>query len=177
MQQLIPEGAERIATVEEVREAYARMAEAVNDRYGNQEIVLVVVMNGGLICAAHLAERLGMPVLFDYLHVSRYRGETRGDALHWIARPQQDLRDRHVLIVDDILDEGPTLGAILQYCQDAGAATVAAAVLVEKSHGRRVPGVNADFVGLQVPDRYVFGCGMDLREGLRHLPDIWALSE
>jgi len=80
-----------------------------------------------------------------------------------------------VLIVDDILDEGVTLRAVADYCRDAGAREVRVAVLVQKLHDRNQVGVRPDFKGLDVPDRYVFGCGMDYREYFRNLTAIYAL--
>ena len=112
----------------------------------------------------------------DYLHATRYRGEAGGDKLTWHARPRAPMTARHVLVVDDIHDEGPTLQAIVEYCREQGAASVVSAVLVEKRHDRRVAGAHADIIGLEVEDRYIFGFGMDYRGGLRHLPEIYALT-
>ncbi|MDX1568853.1 MAG: hypoxanthine-guanine phosphoribosyltransferase [Xanthomonadales bacterium] len=173
----LPDSAELVVSAAEVEAAYDRMAAEINGQYGEEPLLLLTVMNGGMIAAAHLAVRLNMPVQLDYLHVSRYRGATRGgDELHWIHRPQHELADRNLLIVDDILDEGPTLGAIIRYCEEHGAASVRSAVLVAKRHDRRVPGIHADFVGLEVEDRYLFGCGMDYKDDFRHLPAIYAID-
>ena len=173
----LPRGAFRLVEEAAVRAAYDQMAQAINDDYGDQPIVMLIVMNGGLVAATHVAERLQLPVVFDYVHVSRYRGETRGGTLHWIARPRRELAGEHVLVVDDILDEGNTLAAIVQHCVDAGAASVRTAVLVHKLHDRRIEGVVADYIGLDVQDHYVFGCGMDVDENYRHLPEIWAVDD
>jgi len=175
MSSRVPDGAEIVMPAADIHRALDRMADAIAARYGERELVMLTVLNGGMIPASHLVLRLDLPINMDYLHATRYRGETGGDALTWHARPGTDLAGRQVLIVDDILDEGPTLKAIMAYCREQGAASVASAVLVEKRHDRRVPGLEADFVGAEVDDRYVFGFGMDYRGGLRHLPDIWAL--
>jgi len=156
--------------------AIARMADAIARDYANGEPPLfVTLMHGGMIFAAHLAVALPIDVEFDYLHATRYRGAQAGGALSWIKRPQAALRARRVLLVDDILDEGGTLLAVRQYCEAAQASDVRVAVLCEKIHDRRVAGVAADYVGLTVPDRYVFGFGMDLHEQGRNLPAIYAL--
>ena len=81
-----------------------------------------------------------------------------------------------VLIVDDILDEGLTLDAIVGYCRQQGAKEVHSAVLVEKNHARRANHISATFTGLQVDDRYVFGCGMDYKGYMRNLPEIYAIT-
>ena len=114
----------------------------------------------------------------DYLHATRYRGETSGEELQWRAEPCLSLQDRNVLIVDDILDGGITLTEVLKYCRDKQAANVYSAVLLDKQDAR-LPGCvqEADFTGLKVENRYVFGYGMDYHEGLRNLPGIYALKK
>jgi len=116
-------------------------------------------------------------VEFDTLHATRYRGGTIGGArLAWLHLPSASLRGRRVLLVDDILDEGHTLKAIQYWCEDEGAADIRIAVLAHKQHARRVDGVAADYIGVEVPDRYVFGYGMDFRGQGRNLPEIYALK-
>lgn len=156
--------------------AIARMAAAISRDYAEGDRPLfLTLMHGGMIFAAHLAVALSIDVEFDYLHATRYRGETSGGALRWIKPPQVTLKDRRVLLVDDILDEGKTLLAVRDYCQAAHASEVRVAVLCEKIHARRVPGIVSDYVGVTVPDRYVFGFGMDYHEQGRNLPAIYAL--
>ena len=159
-----------------VAAAYDRMAAAVTERLADREPVVLGMMLGGLIATAELAQRLAFPLRLDYLHATRYRGGTHGAELHWVARPAQALAGRSVLLVDDILDEGVTLAAVIEACQRQGAREVLSAVLVQKRHDRRLAGVSADFVGLEVPDRYVFGCGMDWHERFRNLPELRALA-
>ncbi len=156
--------------------AIARMAASISRDYaiGDRPLYLTL-MHGGMIFAAHLSVALSIDVEFDYLHATRYRGETTGGALRWIKPPQVPLKGRRVLLVDDILDEGKTLLAVRDYCQAAGASEVRVAVLCEKVHARRVPGIAGDYVGVTVPDRYVFGFGMDYHEQGRNLPAIYAL--
>lgn len=169
--------AELIHTPEAVQAALDAMAAEVEARMAGHDPVLLAVMTGGLYPAVWLSSRFGFPHQVDYVHVTRYEGETRGGQIRWRARPRLNLRGRAVLIVDDILDEGLTLAAIEEYCRAEGAADVRTAVLVEKIHDRNRSGVVPDFRGLQVPDRYVFGCGMDYREYFRNLPAIYALPE
>lgn len=160
-----------------VSRALDAMAAAIDERYQGGSLLYLPVLQGGLIPAGMLATRLATPLELDYIHATRYRGETRGRDLVWRARPLTALKGRDVLVVDDILDEGHTLAAILDWCRGQGANRVASAVLVEKRHDRRVPGLEVDFIGLEVPDRYVFGCGMDYRERFRNLPGIYAVAE
>lgn len=138
--------------------------------------VFLTVMNGGLFFAGELALNTHTDFEFDYVHASRYHG-TAGAALNWVKKPEVDLNGRHVLLVDDILDEGPTLLAIRDYCREQGAASVRIAVLADKQHDRRAPGITADYVCLTLPDRYVFGFGMDWNGHGRNLPAIYALGD
>ena len=161
--------------------AITRMAGEIRGAYADGEVPLyITVMNGGLPFAAQLAFALGergLDLEFDYLHATRYRGRTSGSGLAWLHRPATPMRGRKVLLADDILDEGHTLLAVKQWCEDEGAADVRIAVLAEKVHDRCVDGICADHVGVQVPDAYVFGYGMDYHEQGRNLPAIYALGE
>ncbi len=169
--------AEQLHSAEDVAGALDRMAAEVRRDLEGRDPLVLAVMVGGMIPATWLIQRLSFPHQLDYVHATRYRGGTRGGpALEWRASPRSDLRDRHVLVVDDILDEGPTLAAILGACRAQGAASVRAAVLVKKRHDRCVAGLAPDYIGVEVEDRYVFGCGMDYRERFRQLPAIYALA-
>ena len=117
------------------------------------------------------------PLQVGYLHATRYRSGIRGGAIDWIAPPRPEVAGRTVLVIDDIFDEGDTLKAILEEVRRRGAAAVYSAVLVNKRHHRKVPGLQVDFIGLEVPDRYVFGCGMDYKEYWRQLPAIYAARD
>lgn len=143
-------------------------------------LLFLTVMHGALPFAGQLALELGargLDLNFDYLHATRYRGATSGGELAWKHRPATPLRGRRVLLVDDILDEGHTLAAVRQWCRDEGAQDVRIAALAVKRHDRCVAGICADYVGLEVPDRYVFGFGMDFQEHGRNLPAIHALRD
>ncbi len=139
--------------------------------------LLLCVMNGGLIITGCLLARLKFPLQLDYVHATRYRNKTSGAELEWKQYPHCDLSGRTVLVLDDILDEGATLEAIAQYCADAGAERVLIAVLAEKSHDHKLSVVEADFVGLAAPDRYLFGYGMDYKGYLRNADGIYAVTE
>ncbi|MCE5232967.1 MAG: hypoxanthine-guanine phosphoribosyltransferase [Mizugakiibacter sp.] len=157
--------------------AIARMGGEITRALGGERALFLPVMNGAVVFAGELALAIGSDLEFDYVHASRYRGTTQGAGLQWIKRPRASLAGRTVLLADDILDEGYTLAAIRDWCLGQGAKRVLIAVLCEKRHGRRVPDLAADFIGVQVPDRYVFGYGMDFHEQGRNLPGIYALRE
>lgn len=167
--------ADCLISQEEVELALDRMAEAITRDLGDKLPVFYCVMNGGLITTGHLLTRLGFPLEVDYLHATRYRGKTRGGELFWRVSPEIPMAGRHVVIVDDILDEGATLAAILDYCREAGAASITTAVLVDKQHDRKaVPDLKANYCSLEVADRYVFGFGMDIEGYWRNAPGIFA---
>ncbi|WP_025771737.1 hypoxanthine-guanine phosphoribosyltransferase [Thioalkalivibrio sp. HK1] len=165
-----------ICSEAEVDAAYRNLAEEIGEVYRERSPLILPVMVGGLIPAARILAHLDFPLSIDYVHVTRYRGSTRGRTLEWFSHPSTDLKDRSVLVVDDILDEGVTLSAILEHCQGLGACDVRCAVLVDKQLNRSRVLPEADFAGLRVEDRYVFGCGMDYRGFFRNLPGIHALS-
>lgn len=174
---LLPEGAELLHGRAVIEAAIGRMAGEIDQALAGTRPLLLVVMHGGMPFATQLALAMKLDLDLGYVHATRYRGDTRGRALEWKSVPSHPVAGRTVLIADDILDEGHTLKALREACLAEGAGAVYIAVLCEKRHGRRVAGLDADFVGLQVPDRYVFGYGMDMAERLRHLPGIYALKD
>ena len=167
--------AELLCTPEQIDAALDRLASAITARLEHCDPLVLVVMSGAFIPAAQLLERLQFPLQIGYLHATRYRGKTRGAGLNWLRHPQVPMLDRRVLLVDDILDEGQTLLAVRDACLREGAKEVRIAVLTSKLHDRRVPGIAADYIGVELPDRYVFGFGMDYYEQGRNLPGIYAI--
>jgi hypoxanthine phosphoribosyltransferase len=160
----------------EIELALDRLAAQIGDALADAFPVALCVMGGGVVFAGKLLPRLGFPLEFDYLHATRYRSGTRGGEIEWAVLPRKDLTGRSVLVMDDILDEGHTLAAAKQRLLELGAAEVKIAVLADKEIGRAKP-IAADFVGFSLPDRYVFGMGMDVYGLWRNLPGIYALKE
>ncbi len=173
----IPSKSTLIHDRDAVRAAVKKMAAEINAHYGDQEIVFIGVMTGAILPMAWLATELKMPLTMDFVHATRYRGGLYGAELEYRVPPRLELEDKHVLVVDDIFDEGNTLAAIKGSVEKRKAASVATAVLVRKIHDRGLPRDYADFVGLDVPDVYVYGCGMDAWEHWRHLDQILALED
>ncbi len=161
----------------EVEMALQEMAMDINTLLGDRNPVLLCVMNGGIVTAGKLLMRLDFPITIDAINASRYRNETVGsNEIHWLQLPETKLEGRTVLIVDDILDQGKTLDAIYQYCYDKGASSIYSAVLIDKKIQQSKP-IHADFVGLEAPDRYLFGYGMDYKGYLRNASGIYACKE
>lgn len=166
-----------IHDTEAVCGALDRMAADISECLANENPIVLVVMTGGLIPAVWLQGRFNFMHQLDYVHASRYVGETTGGRLKWLAGPRLDMRGRSVLVIDDILDEGLTLQSIMERCLREGAREVKSAVLVRKCHDRCIAGLEADYVGLEVEDKYVFGCGMDYHEHFRNLTEIYAVDD
>lgn len=160
----------------EVENAISTMAEKINSRLTNTNPVVLCVMNGGIVIAGKLMTKLTFPLTLDSLNVSRYGQQTSGSELSWLQKPSSSLQDRTVLIIDDILDEGITLKAIYQYCQEQGAKKIYSAVLIDKRLNQ-AKAIRADFVGLSVANHYLYGYGMDYKGYLRNASGIYACAE
>ncbi|MCE1225897.1 MAG: hypoxanthine-guanine phosphoribosyltransferase [Geobacteraceae bacterium] len=175
--QKVLEEADCLADRATVEAAIERMAGAITASIGKKNPMVFCVMNGGLIFCGQLLTRLLFPLEVGYLHATRYGRETTGGDLEWKAQFQDDLVGRTVLLVDDILDEGVTLLALADACRSRGAREVLTAVLVDKLHDRKsCPGYRADFTGLELPDRFVFGYGLDYDGMWRNAPGIYAVK-
>jgi hypoxanthine phosphoribosyltransferase len=161
----------------QVKAAVDHMAEQVNEWYGDRPIIMLIVMTGAVMPAAWLASRLKMPVQMDFVHATRYSGQTEGGEIDFRVPPRLNLQDHDVLIVDDIYDIGLTLQMIERYCRSRSARSVNSAVLVRKLHDRETTGELPRFIGMDIEDKYIFGCGMDAYEHWRHLHEIRALEE
>ena len=158
--------------------AIGRIAREMTAELSESNPVLLCIINGGLVFAGQLLTKLIFPLQVDYVHATRYGHEINGVSLDWKVRPQMDLCGRTVVLLDDILDEGVTLAAIAEYCRTQGAAKVMMAVLVEKLHLRKVtPGMRADFTGIEVGDRFLFGYGLDYKGYWRNAPGIYGLKK
>lgn len=168
------EDSDLICSEAQVNAALGRLADEISARLQDLYPLAVAVMGGAIVFAGQLLPKLRFPLDFDFVHATRYGNATAGGTIQWRVPPSADVRNRHVLVLDDILDGGQTMQAIVEKLAEQGAAKVYCAVLVDKLIGRPKPLV-PDFVGLRVPDRFVFGCGMDAMGHWRNLPEIRAL--
>lgn len=161
----------------EVSKALSDMAKEISAQLKDSNPVVLCVMIGGVLPTGGLLNRLDFPLQVDYVHATRYGDKIVGETLEWIVTPRVCLKDRTVLIVDDILDGGITLTEIAKYCKDQGAKEVKTAVLVEKNVERAKGAIQkADFTGVTVENRYVFGFGMDYKRYLRNAPGIYVVA-
>lgn len=168
--------AELLCPAGDVDAAVDRVASELTARLAERMPLLLVVMRGATVFFGQLLTRLGFPLEVDYIHATRYGDTTSGHQVEWRVRPRESVRGRTVVVVDDVLDEGFTLAAVRQALLDEGAAEVLIAVFCEKDLGRAKP-IAADFTGLHLPNRYLFGYGMDVNGAWRNLPAIYALKE
>jgi hypoxanthine phosphoribosyltransferase len=168
--------ADLIHSAETVALAVSKVASQISDALREQNPLLLCVMNGGVPFAGQLMTQLAFPLDFDHVHATRYGADITGGALSWRSEPSTPVSGRTVLLVDDILDQGLTLAAIRERLLQRGAKACYTAVLADKPSGHQKP-IAADFVALSVPDRFLFGYGMDVRGAWRNLPAIYAMRE
>lgn len=162
---------------QDIEAALDRLAKEMSAKLADTNPVFLCLVVGAIVPLGNLLPRLDFPLEVDYVHVTRYRSTTRGGELQWRAEPSRSLKDRTVIVVDDILDGGLTLASVVERCQAQGAKAVYTAVLIDKMRTREVGGLEkANFTGLVVEDRYVFGYGLDYKEYLRNAPGIYAVA-
>lgn len=159
----------------DVEQALDRMAAEITARLADANPLVLSVMTGAVFFAGQLLPRLAFPLECDYIHATRYRNSTQGHGIDWVIEPRTPVAGRTVLLLDDILDEGITLVAIKERLLGQGARECLTAVLADKDLGRAKP-IAADFTGVRLPNRYVFGCGMDVKGAWRNLPAVYAVK-
>ena len=174
------QNAEEIFDADTVKDAVKKVADTLNERFGNPEDeafpLVLGVMGGAVVFTGQLLTQLDFPLEFDYIHVTRYGDDDRGGQVVWKVIPRSNVEGRTIIVVDDILDEGETLAHVKQRLLDMGAAEVILAVFADKDLKRAKP-VHADIVGLTIPNKFVVGFGMDVYGYWRNLPGLWAIRE
>lgn len=167
--------AEVICSAEQVQAALTRMAGEITAILADRHPLVLSVMGGAVVFTGQLLPLLDFPLDFDYLHVSRYGAARQGGELEWKVAPGESVAGRVVLVLDDILDAGETLAEVRSKVLELGATACYSAVFADKANGLDKP-IRADFTGIEVPDRFVFGFGMDIEGAWRNLPAIYALK-
>ena len=172
----IRQHAELLCPAEQVQASLHKVARQINAALADAHPLVLSVMGGAVVFTGQLLPLLDFPLDFDYVHVSRYGDAVHGGKMCWKVEPHENVRGRVVLVLDDILDEGHTLEALRRRVMELGASKFYSAVFADKRHGRAKP-IHADFVGMELPDRFVFGYGMDIEGAWRNLPAIYAVKE
>jgi|ERR1700674_312379 hypoxanthine phosphoribosyltransferase len=172
----ILDDSDEIFSAAEVNRALHRVAAEITAALADHYPLLLSVMGGAVVFTGQLLPLLHFPLDFDTINATRYGDRTQGAQLTWKLRPRGNVAGRTVLIVDDILDQGHTLAIIRDMVLQLGAKEVLSCVFADKQTGKAKP-ITADFVGLHVPDRFVFGFGMDVSGAWRNLPSIHAIRD
>jgi len=168
--------AEEVCSAAAVAQAVTRIAAEITRVLADAYPLVLSVMGGAVVFTGQLLPLLRFPLDYDYLHLTRYGSATTGGRTEWKAFPLEAVAGRIVLVVDDILDEGYTLAEIRARILAAGARRCYCAVFADKDIGKSKP-IAADFVGVRLPNRYVFGFGMDVNGAWRNLPEIYAVKK
>jgi len=176
-QKILPKNSQVLVTKDEIDSKTHSLAQQINADYADKEVAFLTIMNGGMIFASELSLSLTINMEMDYLQLSRYGKSTTGGQLVWKYQPEIHLQDKHVILCDDIYDQGHTLKAAHDWCLRKGAKSVKSVVLVYKKHDRGYADYQPEYVALNIDDHYIFGYGMDLEEKLRHLPAIYYLPK
>jgi hypoxanthine phosphoribosyltransferase len=171
----IREQADQLYSMCEIEQVLERLAKKITQDYADKNPVLLCVMNGSVMTTGHLMPKLNFPLELDYIHATRYGEKTVGGEIVWQSEPMIDLSGRAVILIEDIYDQGVTLVALREFCEAAGASSVVCLTLVEKLHDKKV-GQRPEYIGMTVPDRYVFGFGMDYKGYWRNAPGIYAVA-
>jgi len=166
---------EVVCTAEHAQRVVSRMARDIGAVLSDAQPLVIVVLRGAVVFAGQLLPQLAFPLEVDSIDATRYGGNTRGGDIVFRSMPMTNVTGRTVLLVDDILDEGITLKAIRDKLLAMHACKVMIAVFADKHTGNAKP-LTADFVGVELPDRYVFGFGMDVHGYWRNLPAVHALK-
>ncbi len=160
----------------DIKKRLKKLGAEIMELYGEEEITVIAVINGAILFTADLLRHIDNPIRLDCIRISSYRNETRStDKPQVLGNLSLDLSNRHVLLIDDILDTGKTLSLIVSMIQKLHPASVRTCVLLDK-RGRREVEFEADFVGFQIPDKFVVGYGLDFAERYRNLPCIGVLK-
>ncbi|MEY4488056.1 MAG: hypothetical protein RIQ79_564 [Verrucomicrobiota bacterium] len=165
-----------LVTEVDIKKRIKKLGAEITALYGQEEITIVAVINGAILFTADLIRHIENPIRLDCIRISSYRNDTKS-----VGKPQVlghlslDLANRHVLLIDDILDTGKTLSMLVSMIQKMHPATVRTCVLLDK-RGRREVEFEADLVGFQIPDKFVVGYGLDFAERYRNLPCIGVLK-
>jgi hypoxanthine phosphoribosyltransferase len=168
--------AELLYSADQVQAALHNVAQQINAKLSDKHPLILSVMGGAVVFTGQLLPLLDFPLDFDYVHVSRYGDARHGGAMQWKVKPHENVRGRIVLLLDDILDEGHTLSVLQEKVMELGADKCYSAVFADKQRGHSKP-IRADFVGMEVPNRFMFGYGMDIEGAWRNLPAIYAVKE
>ncbi|HLX52700.1 MAG TPA: hypoxanthine-guanine phosphoribosyltransferase [Aquella sp.] len=165
-------------TAKELSQKTKAIANAIEAEINGEIPLFLTVMNGGMFFASEIMKYIKKPFIADYIHASRYGDTTFGSGhISWYRQPKaEDVKGKIIYVLDDILDEGHTLAEVVRVLTHLGAKQCKLAVLINKDLGKSKP-IAADFIGYTAPNKYLFGCGMDIYGVYRQLSDIYIYNE
>lgn len=159
-------------TEEEVDAKISEIGKKISEDYAGRQVHLICVLKGGSFFMCELAKRITVPVSLDFMSVSSYGGDTKSSGIVKIVKDlDESIKDKDVLVVEDIVDSGRTLSYLLEMLEQRGPKSLALCTLLDKPD-RRVIDVNVDYTCFQIPDEFVVGYGLDYDQRYRNLPYI-----
>lgn len=163
----------RVLLSEEMVDARIKaIGEQISRDYAGKQVHLICVLKGGSFFLCELAKRITVPVSLDFMSVSSYGSDTKSSGVVKIVKDlDESLKDKHVIVVEDIVDSGRTLSYLLEMLQERGPASLRLCTLLDKPD-RRVKDVFVDYTGFEIPDQFVVGYGLDYNQRYRNLPYI-----
>ena len=163
---------EVLLTEEEVDKRIQEIGDQISRDYAGKSVHLVCVLKGGSFFMCELAKRITVPVSIDFMSVSSYGGDTKSSGVVKIVKDlDESLKDKHVIVIEDIVDSGRTLSYLLDMLRSRGPVDVRLCTLLDKPD-RRVVDVKVDYTGFEIPDEFVVGYGLDYDQKYRNLPYI-----
>ncbi len=162
-------------TAAQIRAKVAELAAVISKDTAGKHVVALIVLKGAVHFGSDLVRALGVPIAIDFVQAKSYAGTSSSGNVEILARPTQDLRGQHVLIIEDILDTGVTARALIDFATQAGATHVSFCTLFDKPARRKIP-VKATYAGFTIDDLFIVGYGLDYEEQFRELPDVYTLS-
>jgi len=168
---------EVLVTKEKLEEVVSDLGRRITEDYRGKELVLVGVLKGGFIFLADLARKIDMDVKIDFISVSSYGNSTESSCVVRIIKDiESDVTGKHVLLVEDLIDTGLTLQYLKDLFITKGCASVKLAAVMDKPDRRKVD-LKVDYVGIEIPDEFVVGYGLDYAEKYRNLPEVYIVRE
>ena len=168
---------EVLVTKEQLEAKTAELGKRITEDYKGKELVLVGVLKGGFIFLADLARKIDMEVMIDFISVSSYGNSTQSSGVVKILKDiDMDITGKHVLIVEDLIDTGLTLQYLKELFNTKGCASVKLAAIMDKPDRRKVD-LKVDYVGIEIPDEFVVGYGLDYAGKHRNLPEVYVIRE
>ena len=161
-----------LLTEEDVDRRIQEIGDQISRDYEGRQVHLICVLKGGSFFMCELAKRITVPVSLDFMSVSSYGSATASSGVVRIVKDlDEPLKDKDVLVVEDIVDSGRTLSYLLEMLKDRGPKSVRLCTLLDKPE-RRVVDVHVDYTCFQIPDEFVVGYGLDYDQRYRNLPYI-----